>query len=96
MSGQPDFVEVHSNGVAPPGAIQAQLQGFFDCDPGPFPNGCEVIFMRPGQLERAGAVMVPPGALLLYAPPEMAAQLRAVMKSQIEQAKRIMHRAVGG
>ena len=83
-----NHVPVHSNGVAPPGAVEAALQGFFDCNPEAFPNGCEVVFIRPGQLERCGQVTLPKGCLLLYAPPELAEQLRSVMRTQIEKAKK--------
>jgi hypothetical protein len=74
---------------------EAALQAFVDVIPPAFPEGVEIIFMRPGQLEPAGRVMLPVGVMLLLAPPETAVHLRAAQRAQIEQQRRMLANGLG-
>jgi hypothetical protein len=78
-----------------PAPREAALQSFVDVVPPAFPEGVEIIFMRPGQLEPAGRVMLPVGVMLLLAPPETAMHLRATMRAQIEQQRRMLANGLG-
>lgn len=76
-----------ASGVQLPGVVTPQAQMFLDVIPPNFPNGVSVIFMRPGELQAAGSIDLPLGAMLVYVPPEQASQMRGMMK-QANDAQR--------
>jgi hypothetical protein len=89
----PDHIPMHSGGAALPegAAIRVEFQAFLDCDPDEFPQGMELILMRPGQLDPVGrGLMVPRGCILYIAGPEASVHLRAGIRKQIEAQRKLM------
>ena len=54
-----------------------------DVNPEKFPHGLELMVMAPGGLEALGKWMVRPGCMIGIIPPEMAMQLRALMRQAV-------------
>jgi hypothetical protein len=77
MSEPITHVPIEANGA--PSPVIADLKGFLDVTPARFPNGCDLIFARPGDLAPAGTRSVPVGSLLFYAAPEVAASIRGLV-----------------
>lgn len=74
-------------------AYQAPLLPFLDVRPDQFPDGCDVVIMRPGQLEPAGTVHLDRGVLLMMAMPEVAEKLRPAIRLQQQREMAIQKAA---
>lgn len=57
---------------------QIEIAGYVD--PEQFPNGMEMVIMRPGVLEPVGTVVVRKGCMIGVIPPEMAQHLIRELK----------------
>jgi hypothetical protein len=71
-------------------------QMFLDVIPPKFPEGCQVVFMRPGELEAVGTIPLPVGSMLVYIPPEQATQVRGAMRKAIDLQREEMRRHANG
>jgi len=68
-----------SGGVLGMGGFQGQVVDF---DPERFPDGVDIMFQVPGQLELLGPpARLPKGALLLVIPPEVGEQMRSQIRT---------------
>ena len=80
-------VSINATGLHLPGAVTTADQLFLDVIPPQWPDGCDIVFMRPGQLEKAGEIRLPLGCMLVYIPPEQANQMRGMIRDALEKQR---------
>ncbi len=91
-----DFVPVIAASPVLEQPQQIRMQAFLDVNPEQFPNGCEIIIMRPGELTAVGSIPLPVGVLLMLIDVETANHMRDKHRADIEAQRKAMARGALG
>jgi hypothetical protein len=87
MSDAPKPFVIETPSIATPGDDPRNLLLVQDVIPPSYPNGCEMVLMRPGELKPVVSIPVPVGHMIALVPPHLAVHWRQMVQAALADVR---------